>query len=352
VPDYVTMFLLAAYAQLGLALTFYAAMVFFFGVTALTAAIEHRFARRRYIQFYVARNDVAFEENYSTLADFLLLNPLVVTVIAGATIELNRLPAVLASKVAVPADRAGALRRPLPRAPRTDWLFPLLVVAVVVAWTFYLRHRSVRGAATSFRRRLGDRVVPRVRHDGDDARGGSFVWRIGVLGWYLSRVTEAGLVRDPLLWSIGLGDIAESLGSINWFFALMTLVLVAMAVHDFRLHSDKRFNRKVRMAALGAVVVVTRWSSSWSLCARSMSTSSRRRRLGRRTAQQAERGFGRRSNGDLGHSPRGRAALRLADQHDGERADDRRPDPHVRGRRRRGGPSAARDRPGGRRRAG
>jgi hypothetical protein len=264
VPDYLTDFLVATYTRLGLGLTILASMGFF-GITALIAAFEH--LAGRYLPSYARRNDVPFHKNHSTLADFLLLNPLIFAVVASVTVEMRRLPALLASKLGSTPAEAIALAQRYRALLSPGWLFPVLVVAVVGGWIYYLRRSfgatlrlrwPSESLMTEWYLAFATIVMMLVV--------AAFLWRVGVLGWYLSSVTKLGFARDTLLWSLGLDDIAEILGGVNGFLVLIILVFVGMSVHDFRLHRTTRPDRKVRVMIIGLIIVVTVTATVIPIC--------------------------------------------------------------------------------------
>lgn len=241
--------------EFGAAAVFLCAVACLFVVTALLALAEHK--TRRYREYYAATDDVPFHRNFSTLVDFVALNPLMVAVVVCSTQAMRELPGALEGKVDYQAAALDKLNETYLAWLDSPWIFPIGLLVSLLAWFFYL--------GKSFGGDKLKQVLARLPLT--EAYIGictalsmffavTFVWRTGIMLWYAASVTASGLVMDELEWSLALGSVTTVLSGINGFFAILGAIVLVMGIHDYRIHTRSLQGRRTRVKYIGIVVLL------------------------------------------------------------------------------------------------
>lgn len=138
---------------------------------------------------------------------------------------------------------------------RARWILPAGLLAAGIGWIIY-----------AIRLRPDDRIVGRLRTlsvtNGYVSIAttvmmfviAAFTCRTFVVMWYLGRVTSDGFTFDSLEWSVATETIGRLLVGVNWFYIVLSLVLLVFVVHDRFLYKRKRALNPLRI--LGTLVFV------------------------------------------------------------------------------------------------
>ncbi len=225
--DFLTDFLIYSHGKLGGSSLFFVCGFAFFGMTYMIFFLERN--TNRYKKYYRDTKDIPYPKNFSTLIDFAILNPFLLTIIAWTTAAMHKLPVLLAPKVLKNNDEVEALGAQYRNLMDGKFLSPIVIFIVIIVWILYIRKYFGR---SSWRKAMSKVPFTEIYIGVATTIGmyfiAVFIWRIGALLWYLSRITQSGFVIDSLEWSIGVNDIANVLSGVNGFLLSLRLSLLCL----------------------------------------------------------------------------------------------------------------------------
>lgn len=247
--DYITAVIIDTYDRFGPGVLAILSILFFFGITAIIAAVEHRSRR------YYEGGNVPFHKNFSTIIDFLILNPLLIVIAARSTIRMQTLPSLLGDKVRLNSPEVLSLTETYTNLLMADFLFPTALIAAAGGWLLHVHRLRPESSLDELGRSLSfTSAYISVATTIMMLVIVAFSYRVVVLVWYLSRITATGIRFDNLEWAIALDNIAAVLRGVNWFYIVLSSVLVVFVIHDLWIYRWKLAKRRFRI--LGTLTFV------------------------------------------------------------------------------------------------
>jgi hypothetical protein len=249
--DFLIDFLVLLRGRMGTVLLGLAIAMAYAGVTSVLAVLERRWTGRS------ETGNVPFFQNYSTLVDFAVLDPVLIVLAVGATEEMFRLPAAIEGSVAIPWDTAVTLKQRYLELLTSKLVAPVTASLGAAAWIIYaLRLRpeySMRERAramTFVGCYIGIMTAVLIYIVA------SFTYRAFVTVWYVSVVTRNGFVGDKIEWGLGMEEIGGILSRVNSVYLVLTLILLMFAVHDLLIYKRRFPKRRLRVVGTMAFVVL------------------------------------------------------------------------------------------------
>jgi len=249
--DFITGTIVHLYADYGPLTLLLASLIFFAAVTGSIASLERRSYR------YTREKKESFHRNFSTLLDFLILNPALILVAAYTTERMYKLPSLLAGKTTLSNSEFAALNDVLATLLNTKLLLPIVLGAAVTAWFLYIRSLEKSKNLGGFWRSqsitthyMGAATILMLYVII------TFTYRTFCFLWYVVNVTRGGLKPDPIEWAVALETIGRILIGVNLFFVLFSLVVIGFVVHDLFLDPTRTTNRSLRVLVAPPFVVV------------------------------------------------------------------------------------------------
>lgn len=251
VGDFLMDFLLTLHMRMGSVLLGLVIALAYAGVTSVLALLERRWTGRS------ETGNVPFFQNFSTLLDFAVLDPVLIVLAVRATEEMFRLPNVIEHSVAISWGTAVILKQHYLGLVTSNLVAPVTASLGAAAWIIYairlrpeystrerVRMLSLTGCYIGIMTAVLIYVVA------------SFTYRAFVTVWYVSMVTQDGFLTDKVEWQLAMEEIGGFLGRVNSVYLVLTLILLMFAVHDLLIYKRRFPRRRLRVVGTMAFVVL------------------------------------------------------------------------------------------------
>jgi len=249
IHDRLMTFLLAAHEALGPIGLAIALSIAFFGVAAVLAFAERERSSYRNV------GNVPFFENFSTIVDFALLDPILIVLIVRSTQYMSELPSLLEPVVAVsPPSYASS-------AASFVWLFGsaqwclALAGGALLAWLVYTRSLQTRARTLRWTERSWNGTYIAVMTTVFMYLVLTYFFRAVVASLFVLDVTREGFRLNPQTWGYGAQLVGRFQVGFGWCAGVLAVIVVVFAVHDMWLYRTHK--RRLRVAASTALAVIT-----------------------------------------------------------------------------------------------
>lgn len=241
--------LYALHAALGPVGLFVVLVVLYLGVTSALAWSEVHSER------YSNVGNVPFFKNFSTLADFAFLDPLLIVLIVRSTSYMLSLPSRLEPLVAMDQTRFDQYTHKYDIAVASPIACVTLLTAALVAWAVYAHSLRKAKKAKPGRPRSRNGMYVGVMTSVVMYLILSYFYRAIVATWYVVKITSEGFATEASVWSYATTVIGRFQMGFGLVAATLAVIVVVFAVHDMWLYCRGR--RRMRVIAASLLVAST-----------------------------------------------------------------------------------------------